>query len=285
MSSVAAEFTLETIEVMRYQEQSYQVSDYLTDLPVKALHEAPVDEECRTVMAKWCNDIADFCNYSRETAAIALNCLDRFMTTPDGRQVLLDRNQYQLAAMTALYTAVKIHEHEAMDPELVSTLSRGAHSAQAVEIMESRMLHAIQWRVNPPTATAFVRHMLDLVPSHVMDATSRDTITELTQFQVDLATCDYHFAQRSASHIAFASLMNAMDSVTSDTAFLAKFESTMANAIRVDPSATRDIRIALYESVHGNEPMEICLPPCNDKIMENYSSSGEFNTSPRSVNA
>ena len=285
MSSAAVEFTLETIEVMRHQEQSYQVSDYLTNLPVTALHESPVDEECRQVMAKWCNDIADFCNYSRETAAIALNCLDRFMTTPDGRQILLDRNQYQLAAMTALYTAVKIHEHEAMDPELVSSLSRGAHSAQAVESMESRMLNAIQWRVNPPTAASFVRHMLDLVPSHVMDATSRDTITELTQFQVDLATCDYTFAQRSASHIAFASLMNAMDSVTTDAAFLVKFESTMASAIQVDPSATRDIRIALYESVHGNEPMEICLPPCNDKTIEIYSSSGEFNTSPRSVNA
>ena len=78
------------------------------------------------VMAKWCCEIADFCKYKRETVAIAMNCLDRFMSTPVGHQILLDRNAYQLASMTALYSAVKIHEQEAMDPNLVSSrLRRG----------------------------------------------------------------------------------------------------------------------------------------------------------------
>lgn len=286
MSSVDVESTLETMEAMRRQEENaYQVADYLSYLPTTPLHEAPVDEDCRQVMAKWCNDIADFCNYNRETAAVSLNCLDRFMSTPDGRQILLDRNRYQLAAMTALYTAVKIHEHEAMDPTLVSTLSRGAHSAEAVEHMETRMLKAIQWRVNPPTASAFVRHMLDLVPSHLMDSSAKETVMELTQFQVDLATCDYKFSQAPTSHIAFASLMNAVESVATDHVFLSTFESSMANAIRIDALSTRDIRIALYEAVNGNEPMEISMAPCSDKNMEICSSSGEFNTSPRAVNA
>jgi hypothetical protein len=285
MLSTDFESTLETMEAMRRQEENaYQVTDYLTSLPTTPLHEAPVDEDCRQVMAKWCNDIADFCNYNRETAAIALNCLDRFMSTPDGRGILLDRNQYQLAAMTALYTAVKIHEHEAMDPTLVSTLSRGAHSAEAVELMESRMLKAIQWRVNPPTASAFVRHMLELVPAHLMDTSAKDTLLELTQFQVELATCDYKFSQAPASRIAFASLMNAVESIATDQVFLTNFEKTMANSLRIDALSTRDIRIALYESVNGNEPMEISMAPCPDKNMEICSSSGEFNTSPRAVN-
>lgn len=285
--SVDVDSTLETIEVMRRQEESaYHVSDYLACLPNVPLHESPVDEDCRQVMAKWCHDIADFCNYSRETAAIALNCLDRFMSSPLGIPILLDRNQYQLAAMTALYTAVKVHEHEAMDPALVSTLSRGAHSAEAVEQMENRMLQAVQWRVNPPTAIAFVRHMLDLVPPHLIDASTRDTVLELTQFQVDLATCDYRFSQAPVSRIAFASLMNAIESITDDDLFISNFETTMASAMRLDMACTRDIRIALYESVNGNEPMEITTGPCTDKAMDtSYSSTGGFNTSPRAVNA
>merc|ERR1712232_842236 len=94
--------------------------------------DAPVDSSCRFAMARWCNETADFCNYKRETVAIAINCLDRFMSTPNGREVLLDRNLYQLAAMTALYSSVKIHEQEAMDPDLMSMLSRGVHTPAAV---------------------------------------------------------------------------------------------------------------------------------------------------------
>lgn len=278
--------TIETIKVMqRQEERAYQVTDYLASLPKAALHEYPVDEDCRQVMAKWCHDIADFCNYNRETAAIALNCLDRFMCTRMGLPVLLDRNEYQLAAMTALYTAVKIHEHEAMDPELVSTLSQDAHSSKAVERMESRMLQAIQWRVNPPTTHAFVRHMLDLVPFHLIDESSRETVMELTQFQVDLATCDYEFSKEPASRIAFASLLNAVESITDDGMFISNFETTMAKAMRVQLSSIRDLRIALYESVNGNESMEVTTAPSTDKAADTYASTGDFNASPRAVNA
>jgi hypothetical protein len=140
----------------RQEENGYASSDYLAQIPPSATSplDTPVDENCRNVMAKWCNEISDFCKYSRETASIAMSCLDRFMATPDGQTVFLYRSLFQLAAMTALYTAVKIHEHEAMDPALVSCLSRGAYSPEAVEAMEARMLTAIQWRVNPPTALA-----------------------------------------------------------------------------------------------------------------------------------
>lgn len=285
-SPIDVDSILDIIEAMRTQEErSYQVTDYLADLPTLPQHEAPVDEACRQVMAKWCNDIADFCQYSRETAAVAMNCLDRFMNTEEGRNVLLDRSQYQLAAMTALYTSVKVHEHEAMDPKLVSTLSRGAHCAEAVEEMENRMLKAIQWRVNPPTAMAFVRNMLNLVPDHLLGEGERETVVELTQFQIDLATCDYVFSQQLASSIAFASLLNAVESVTDDGMFYNNFETTMSREVGFSLSDLRNIRMALYEAVNGNEPMEVSMAPSNEKGMESYASSGEYNTSPRSVNA
>ena len=253
------EQTLETIHVMRRQEESsYGVSDYLSNLPqhVTAPYsplETPVDASCRFVMAKWCNEIADFCNYKRETVAIAMNCLDRFMSTPAGQQILFDRNLYQLSAMTALYSSVKIHEQEAMDPNLISSLSRGVHTPEAVEAMEAKMLSAIQWRMNPPTAMSFVRMMMDLVPDHIVGPCERETIMEIARFQVEMAIGEYDFSRVSASTVAFSCLLNAIESLSEDGMFYTNFESTMANAVNIDPRGLRDVRIALYELMNGND--------------------------------
>jgi hypothetical protein len=253
--------TLATIDVMRRQEETaYTVRDYLSQLPASSTLDCPVDGACRMVMHKWCNEIVQFCHYSRETVEIAMNCLDRFMATKDGYDILLDRSQYQLAVMTSLYTAVKIHEHEAMDPKLVSSLSRGAHSAEAVEAMESRMLKAIQWRVNPPTAMSFVRKILDLVPEHLLFESERQTVIELTQFQIELAMDQFEFCMLPASSIAVASLLNAIESVSSDGMFVADFETTVCNVAHVDGSGLRDIRVHLYESINGVEPMDVQFP-------------------------
>jgi len=288
-SHVDVDAKLQTIVAMRRQEDNgYQVTDYLAQIPAAAVVEGAVDEDCRQVMAKWCVDIAEFCNYSRETACIALNILDRFMASDGGRGILLDRNQFQLASMTALYTAVKIHEHEAMDPNLVSTLSRGAHSPEAVEAMEFRMLSAIQWKFNPPTAMSFVRNMLDLVPDHLMGSSERETLLDLTQLQVDLASTEYDFCQCPASYIALSSLLNAMESVTTDGAFYSNFEETMSGAAQIDLGVIRNIRISLYESVNGTEPMDMQVSPPveeDEKLMETFGNSSQecIYSSPRSV--
>eukprot|EP00531_Pseudo-nitzschia_arenysensis_P002637 CAMPEP_0116144378 /NCGR_PEP_ID=MMETSP0329-20121206/15975_1 /TAXON_ID=697910 /ORGANISM="Pseudo-nitzschia arenysensis, Strain B593" /LENGTH=294 /DNA_ID=CAMNT_0003639807 /DNA_START=44 /DNA_END=928 /DNA_ORIENTATION=+ len=253
--NTSVEQTLDTVHAMRRQEElAYSVSDYLSCLPeTNAALETPVDATCRHVMAKWCNEIADFCDYKRETVAIAMNCLDRFMASPSGYEVLLDRNQYQLAAMTALYSSVKIHEQEAMDPRLVSTLSRGAHSAEAVEAMESKMLNAIQWRINPPTAMSFVRSMIDLIPDHLMNSCEKETVADITKFQIELAVNEYKFCTVNASSIAYACALNAMESVIDDGMLYSEFETSMAKTMMLDNSCVRDIRIALYELMNSND--------------------------------
>eukprot|EP00533_Pseudo-nitzschia_delicatissima_P015778 CAMPEP_0197279038 /NCGR_PEP_ID=MMETSP1432-20130617/19486_1 /TAXON_ID=44447 /ORGANISM="Pseudo-nitzschia delicatissima, Strain UNC1205" /LENGTH=299 /DNA_ID=CAMNT_0042745499 /DNA_START=28 /DNA_END=927 /DNA_ORIENTATION=+ len=253
--NTSVEQTLETIHAMRRQEElAYSVSDYLSCLPqTNAALETPVDASCRQVMAKWCDEIAAFCDYKRETVAIAMNCLDRFMQSPSGHEVLLDRNQYQLAAMTALYSSVKIHEQEAMDPRLVSTLSRGVHSAQAVEAMESKMLNAIKWRVNPPTAMGFVRSMIDLIPEHLMSDCEKATIGDISKLQIEMVTNEYKFCTVNASSIAYSCALNAMESVIDDGMLYSEFESSMAKTMMLDLSCVRDLRIAIYELMNNSD--------------------------------
>jgi hypothetical protein len=297
--SASSEQTLETIHAMRCQESSYGVSDYLSQLPqVNSALETPVDASCRRVMASWCCEIADFCKYNRETVAVAMNCLDRFMSTPVGQQILLDRNAYQLACMTALYSSVKIHEQEAMDPNLVSSLSRGVHSAKAVEEMELRMLNAIQWKVNPPSAMSFVRSMMDLVPDHIVGSAERETVIEITKFQIELIVNEYDFFRYQASSVAFAALLNSFESLVDDGMFFANFENTMAQVVVINTAHLSNLRIALFELMNGGDLVAIREPAptvaatttvtstkmdtsCGQPVMN----GGQFETSPRSVNA
>jgi hypothetical protein len=243
-------------------------------------------------MSKWCNEISDFCNYKRETVAIAMNCLDRFMSTPSGQEILLDRNLYQLAAMTALYSSVKCHEQEVMDPNLVSTLSRGVHAPKVVERMEATMLRALQWRVNPPTAMSFVRIIVnELIPDHILSKSEKSTITEIAKFQLEMTVNEYDFSVYNASSMALASLLNAMESCSDDGMFLSNFESTMRNTLSIDKNTTRDLRMAIYELLHGNEAGDCSNETNDDATMTNendnfnaatFKSSGIHN-SPRTV--
>lgn len=294
MNPSSTEQTLETIQAMRCQEENaYGVSDYLSKIPfqMNCALDTPVDASCRFVMAKWCCEIADFCKYRRDTVAVAMNCLDRFVATSVGQQILLDRNLYQLASMTALYSSVKIHEQEAMDPNLISSLSRGVHSPKAVEDMEAKMLQAIQWRVNPPTAMSFVRSMMDLVPHHIVGAAGREAISEITKFQVELAVNEYNFSRFQASSIAFAALLNSLESLSEDCVFVANFESTMACAVGIDINSVRGLRIALYELMNGNDTMILQDATVQTPASTNMDTScgglvnteGHYKISPRSV--
>mmetsp|Transcript_54384 Transcript_54384/g.132012 ORF Transcript_54384/g.132012 Transcript_54384/m.132012 type:complete len:301 (+) Transcript_54384:327-1229(+) len=298
-----SEQTLTTIHAMRRQEdRGYTVDDYLARLPPPTAEVAPVDAACRLVMSNWCCEIASFCKYQRETVAIAMNLLDRWMSVD--QQVLMDRTSYQLAAMTALYTAVKVHEQEAMDPNLVSSLSRGVHSPEAVEQMEKRMLSAVGWRVNVPTAMSYVRLIMDLVPDHCLDTMERETVQDIARYQIEQSMSEYDFCRVSQWALAMSSILNAVESVTADPAFYANFEATIYQAMAVQPQHTpalRDLRIALYELMDCNDASEgdamvvesssaaAAMTAADTTKMaagtESTMENGFYNNSPRSVSA
>lgn len=143
-----------TIEAMRHQEESYCASDYLINeaLPQRQRTKAkenfesddPIDGECRSRMVQWCYQIVDFCKFNRDTVAVAMNYLDRYMSTEQGAEALRSRTRFQLAVMTCLYTAIKIHEPEAMAPCVIAGLSRNKFSVQEVEDMERELINALQ---------------------------------------------------------------------------------------------------------------------------------------------
>ena len=253
--------TLFTLQAMRRQEeQCYQVSDYLSRLPADTCcRQAPVDAAARQQIAKWCINIMQACNYQREYAAITMSFLDRFVSTSEGHSILLDRQQYQLAALTAIYTSVKIHCPQALSPDLVAKLSQGSFSRQDIEAMERRMLAALQWRVNPPTIMDFIRSYLDLIPETGLDEHSRNVVLDLAALQADTSVLDYKFVPHKASHIAFGSLLNAVESVFGETNmdYLTDVSEIIQLATGIHGSALSELRSQLYECIIGQDGIEI----------------------------
>lgn len=278
-----------TIQAMRIQEaRAYRCSDYLADRQMshkrpQSCHASPVDAECRFKMAEWCYQVVDFCKFNRETVAIAMNYLDRYLMTETGRHALDDRKVFQLAAMTSLYTAIKIHEPEAMEPKVVANLSRGTYTEQQVIDMEMSILTAIEWRMNPPTAMSFLNAFFAFLPECATSQQERDAVYELAKYQIELAVNEYSLVAVDSSTIAFSALCNALETVTGS----ADVSGSMAKVSCIDADSTlifqtQDMLYQAVSRVNTTGPAVSQLAPKSPTV-KCIGRRGSVHVSPRSV--
>ena len=296
---ITSEDAVASIEAMRMQEESgYKTEDYMFQAqPEVRVHKGPqqqpVDTECRSKMSEWCFQVVDFCKFNRETVAIAMNYLDRFLMTPAGNDAMKNRKVFQLAAMTSLYTAIKIHEPEAMEPKVIASLSRGAYTEDEVTAMELRILSAIKWRMNPPTAMAFVHYFLSLLPQGAMTDSEKAGAIELAKFQTELAVNTYEFVGVNASTIAFGSLSNALNCCNLDCEVECELLNNIAQVACINSHSHEMVSVQdnLYNAVQGASSCSAnsVLRP-SPTITKNMACDmgniiSSIHTSPRSVSA
>mmetsp|Transcript_27555 Transcript_27555/g.41690 ORF Transcript_27555/g.41690 Transcript_27555/m.41690 type:complete len:282 (-) Transcript_27555:78-923(-) len=195
--------TVDTLNAMIQQESlSYLTESGLYD------KSTTIDGGCRKLMVSWCTQVADFCQFDPNTICNAVNILDRFVAKQ--RHILEENNeQFQLAAMASLYTAVKTNEPMALDPATMSKLSKGTFSGKKIEEMEFKIMKTIGWRVNTPTALSFADMFFKLLPSELTSKTQQKLIFKLTQHQILYAIEDSRFLGMPASEIAFTAAYNA----------------------------------------------------------------------------
>jgi Cyclin len=207
---------LDQLQVMSSQEEkNYIKCDYFEKL-TDPNNTTAVDAWCRYKMVEWCYEVIDFVNLSRETAFVAISYLDRFLSTCSerARQVLESRKEYQLAAMTCLFIAIKICEPKMIDTTLLVQLSRGSYDSQDFKNMEFDILVGLKWYLNDPTPMSFIAYYLALLPLHESSVTSQhEVIYEHAKFQVELALVDYEMMNNPPSSIALAALSNSLNYV------------------------------------------------------------------------
>ena len=211
-------------DIMRHQEStSYQTFDYLAQTtPSNAANAGqhpynPIDEACRAKMVAWSYQVTDYCSFQRSTVETALSILDRFLcntTHPVAQRCTYSRKTYQLAAMTSLYTAIKINEPAVFDPKIVSSLGRGCVTEDQVVEMERHILDGVRWRVASPTSSGLVHSLVDLLPSTSANPSGHAQIKTgllgLALFQTQLAVADYDLVPVRTSTIALCSVLNAV---------------------------------------------------------------------------
>ncbi|KAL7436766.1 hypothetical protein ACHAXM_005312 [Skeletonema potamos] len=223
----------ERLKVMRRQESShYSTPDYLAaEWQARLIEEAAEDDITREVndlanpnegssgqasssqinelwrekICEWCYQVVDHFDFNREVVNVAMTYLDRYLATRT-----VNRRIFQLAAMTALYLAIKLFEPGKLRMSSLIELSRGYFLAEHIVAMEDSMLQALSWHVHPPTPFAFCRDLIKLVSADVNPRLRHD-ISELARFLTELSVCDYYFVTRKPSSIAMASIINAME--------------------------------------------------------------------------
>ena len=70
-------------------------------------------------MISWYHQVLDHCSFARENGGIAAYLLDMYLSQRDGREgeaaalrARVDRREFQLVSMTALFLAIKMNECE-----------------------------------------------------------------------------------------------------------------------------------------------------------------------------
>lgn len=223
----------ERLKVMRRQESThYSTPDYLAaEWQARLVEEAAEDDIAREVnelanpnegssgqtsssqinelwrekICEWCYQVVDHFDFNREVVNVAMTYLDRYLATRT-----VNRRIFQLAAMTALYLAIKLFEPGKLRMSSLIELSRGYFLAEHIVAMEDSMLQALSWHVHPPTPFAFCRDLTKLISADVTPRLRHD-ISELARFLTELSVCDYYFVTRKPSSIAMASIINAME--------------------------------------------------------------------------
>jgi hypothetical protein len=159
--------------------------------------------------------VVDHFDLNREVVSIAMSHLDRYLASFTEE---VDKNMFQLLAMTCLYLSIKLNEYKhLLIPESTSSmdtilrLSRGVFTLSQMEQMEYEVLQRLRWHVHPPTPQLFMKHFMFFV------SVEEPEIHDLTQFMIELSIMDYFFVTYKASEVAVASLLNALQCLQPQT--------------------------------------------------------------------
>lgn len=168
----------DVLQTMLHQESSYAI-------PAPASNRIhPCD---RRKVVQWCKQVVvDYLRLDPSLVDIAMHYTDRHVAAAASsndsssgwrrrahrekqQQQQWTRSAYQLIAMTSVYLAVKLHSADEnggsiLDPSLVSRrLARGTYTAEQVEDQERQLLHGLDWKLHPPTASTFLRQYLECI--------------------------------------------------------------------------------------------------------------------------
>lgn len=229
------------------QEVAYSVEYIPCSKHLSVEDRAPL-EEWRRKICSWSFRVIDHFRLDRDIVAHGLNLLDRFLVSfspltdhqpsvgscpcPACKRAI-DGETFQLAAMTCIYLAIKLHVDNGTEEdfsrrkyfkmETFVDLSRGLFNVCDLCCMEQSILHCLEWKISTPTPMTFVNYFLTIVPDRESVSISSKrrydlvlhVLRELARYLTELAVsiggeCIYCLP----SQIAFSSILVSMELLT-----------------------------------------------------------------------
>lgn len=204
---------LDRIRAMRKQEQtSYALRNYSRS-SFASLSETEAKDLIgwREKICHWTYSVIDHFDLHRETVAISIDLFDRYIAT---RGYSCDGSLALLTSLTTLYIAIKVNEKKKIKLSTLTQLSRGQFGPRDIERMELEILKDLTWLVHPPSTVEFTTLFLKFLPPEVGMAL-RTEIFEQSRYLAELAVCDPFFMDCESSTIAFAAILNVLESNSS----------------------------------------------------------------------
>jgi hypothetical protein len=165
----------------------------------------------RKQIIEWMYAIVNFCKLRHEAVAVASYYLDTCVS----KGVIVSAGDYQLAAMTALYLALKVFDsptQRLIQLDSLVKLGNGGFDEAAVVKMEKKMLRALNWRLHPPTPDCFVQQYMQLLPADTSSAT-RSKIEEASLLVLEVAISRERFLSTEPSVLGFTSMLVAIEGI------------------------------------------------------------------------
>ena len=198
--------------------------------------------------------VVDHFDLHREVVSIAMNHLDRFLAV---YPATVDKNLFQLLAMTCLYLSIKLNEYKHLlipgsksSMDTILQLSRGFFTLEQMEKMEHDVLQRLQWHVHPPTPQVFVKHLLFFF------SVEEHEVHDLAQFMVELSVMDYFFVPYKPSEVAAAAILNARERLLPSSAPQLNFPflSPLLDIHSTNVRACQDRLSLIYNQAHDQAP-------------------------------
>lgn len=152
-----------------------------------------IDESCRKAMVTWIQVVQTTLSLSPDTVYIAISIFDQYFSSGKGNSncVLKEQSKFQLAAITAFYTAIKIHEPIILGLDMLLVLCRNAYNEADFISMEVDILTAIEWRVSYHTVMDVARTLLELIQNDgLLSSVDIDRLTKLCEGEMSTAIAD-----------------------------------------------------------------------------------------------
>lgn len=267
---------LDSITLLRMQEKSVY------------LNAPPSDHtlfDHRSAMASWWLSLLEILDYPAEIAEIAMSYCDRFLSTT---ATSVDSKTFRLLCVTCIYTAIKVHGYACVPPSSFVQLCQYEYTVEQIENMESKLLRALQWRMNPPTGRSYLRLFVELLPVAEDD---KQIVLELADHQVMQSMQNEKWITTASYAVAFCAFINALHTMGIDSTVVSSLQRSLRHSLEMERIQERDIKYDLLQELEldssSNSKLEKVFLSSNDDDkridMESKASEGFTSSSPRSV--